>query len=135
MLNPGRSKFENYYQEIVQRKGLQNYRFEPYVFEPGKHPPNPSYEETTLFNLMSIGSIVAAFVFAPSPPYSRSSFSNSNFFKYSTANKCNDKLNLIKIFRNLYDLGLWGNYPVALRHVYYQRWIRLLDEFQDSTSS
>ncbi|KAI9554376.1 hypothetical protein GHT06_019648 [Daphnia sinensis] len=53
--------------------------FEPYVFEPGKHPPNPSYEETTLFNLMSIGSIVAAFVFAPSPPYSRSSFSNKIF--------------------------------------------------------
>ncbi|KAK4045765.1 hypothetical protein OUZ56_033720 [Daphnia magna] len=65
--------------------------FEPYVFEPGKHPPNPSYEETTLFNLMSIGSIVAVFVFAQSPPFSRSSFFNSNFFK--TAQQINVTIN------------------------------------------
>lgn len=51
-------------------------RFEPYVFQPGLMPPNASYEETTLFHLMNIGTMVAAFVFAPNPPYSRNIISN-----------------------------------------------------------
>ena len=52
------------------------FRFEPYVFVPGRMPPNASYEETTLFHLMNIGSLVAAFVFAPNPPYSRHIYAN-----------------------------------------------------------
>lgn len=52
-------------------------RFEPFVFEAGKNPPNACYEETVIFHLICIGSIVAAIVFSPSEPCSRSSFSNS----------------------------------------------------------
>ena len=51
-------------------------RFEPFVFEAGKSPPNACYEETAIFHLICIGSIVAAVVFSPSEPYSRN-FSNS----------------------------------------------------------
>jgi hypothetical protein len=77
------------------------FRFESFVFEPGKHPSNPSYEETTIFYLMCIGAIVGALVFSPSEPYSRSSFSNSEkkalsqrndqliaYIKYSIWNLC-----------------------------------------------
>lgn len=58
-------------------------RFVPYVFEPGKSPPNPCYEETTMYHLLNIGSIVAAFVFAPNEPYSRNFFSNRIFAVWS----------------------------------------------------
>lgn len=98
-------------------------RFEPYVFETGKKPPNPSYEETTLFYLMTIGSIVAAFVFCPSQPYSRNGYSTSKFilrkstytyFKFKTFLYVND------VFRGLQGLGLHGYDPDALHHVYQQ---------------
>ena len=56
---------------------LSDFRFVPYVFEPGRFPVNPSYEETTIFYLLCIGSIVSAIVFAPSPPYSQNIFKNS----------------------------------------------------------
>lgn len=56
------------------------YRFEPYVFERGKYPKNPSYEETTIYMLMCIGCITSAFVFAPSQPYSRNVFTNRKFY-------------------------------------------------------
>lgn len=82
MLNPGKSpgrkQLVTYFIQIMKLIAIIHFcRFEPFVFEPGKHPPNPCYEETTIFYLMCIGSIVAALVFSPSEPYSRSSFTNS----------------------------------------------------------
>ena len=59
-------------------------RFQPYVFESGKVPPNPSYEETTLYHLMTIGTVVTTFVFSPNPPYSRNIKSNRNYLMIET---------------------------------------------------
>jgi len=52
------------------------YWFVPYVFEAGVSPTSPSYEETTIYWLMCIGSITAVFVYAPSEPYSKNIFRN-----------------------------------------------------------
>lgn len=54
-------------------------RFEPYVFESGKYPPEPSYEETVIFFMLTIGIVSSAFVFSPGTPYSRNPMTNRIF--------------------------------------------------------
>lgn len=66
----------------MKKKSIE-WRFEPYVFEPGKVPPNPSYEETTIFYLLTLSTIAAAFVFTPSAPYSLHVYSNRIFAVWS----------------------------------------------------
>lgn len=54
----------------------------PFEYEPHLHEPKASYEETTMFHLCCIGTIAAAFVFAPSEPYSRPIYTNSEWLLY-----------------------------------------------------
>ena len=83
---------------------------------------------------MCIGSIVAAFVFTPSQPYSRSAFTNSLSNCY---NKCQfiTEFNLMRQIRSVYRLGRFVLHPGTLRHVHHSRRIRLLAQFQNSTTS
>jgi len=59
--------------------------FEEFHFVSGKMPPNPCYQETTMYHLLCIGTITSAVVFAPGPPYSRSVFTNRLFAVWSVA--------------------------------------------------
>lgn len=78
------------------------------MFEAGLFPPNPSYEETTTFWLMCIGTIAAVFVYAPSKPYSKSIFNNCRLFIFSFIR------NLVMQFCWLDILMVWAVESFAL---------------------
>ncbi len=51
-------------------------RFEPYEFVAGLWPPNPSYQQTSIFLLSCSAATIAAIVFSKSAPYRRPLFTN-----------------------------------------------------------
>ena len=52
------------------------FRFEAYVFEKGKHPPNASYEQTSIFLYACAASVIAAIIYSKGAPYRRPLYSN-----------------------------------------------------------
>ena len=82
-INPGLLPLKYLFREFqtitVTFNVIISTRFEPYVFEPGRVPTNPCYEETTIFFLICIGTIVTVFVYAPDEPYSKRFYNNSQF--------------------------------------------------------
>ena len=52
------------------------FRFVPYEFVAGLFPPNPSYEQTSIFLLSCSAATIAAIVFSKSAPYRRPLYTN-----------------------------------------------------------
>lgn len=92
--------------------------FEEYHFEPGKMPPNPCYQETTIYFLLCMSTISAALVFAPKQPHSRHILNNKLFTGWLVA-----AVVLLLCLMFIDDPGLehWMNFknpPHAEYHAY-----------------
>ena len=63
------------------------FRFEPYEFVAGLFPPNPSYEQTSIFLLSCSAATIAAIVFSKSAPYRKPLYTNGNTLAYALLSK------------------------------------------------
>ncbi len=115
-------------------------RFEPYVFEPGKYPPAPSYEETLIFFLLTIGIVSSAFVFSPSRPYSQNPMTNRIFAVWTfivvllivclmgiTQSDFVWYLNLKPFPHSIFTLGRWKSVLQNKTNLYCLSWLKLIN--------